>query len=67
MCVCVANSEREAAVGCVGVLGSSIPLSRREKRGNHSISERGRETGMLGKSRGSKREGSGEGREGGRM
>lgn len=50
---------------CVGGLGSSILRSRREKRCNHSIRERGRETGMLGESGGSKREGCGEGREDG--
>lgn len=53
MCVCVYvdNSERDCVWVCVGVLGSSILRSLREKRCNHSISERGRETRMLGESR----------------
>lgn len=69
MCVRLcSNSERESdrVWVCVGVPGSSILCSRREKRCNHSISERGRETGMLGESRGSsKRDEGKEGREDG--
>lgn len=48
---------------CVGVLGSSIPCSPREKRCNHSINERGRETGLLA----GKEKDVGKGRTGGRM